>query len=460
MTEDFPEYPPYSIVSGALDHALLTNPFPLQASPPTGGPTSARLGLVVSAPPGDPVRCSKLVVEIPIGTSATSLVDTATGITATPPAGWQQAIASTPSTATVTFTPPGGEFEFDQDGAELAVEGLRVNTTPGNAKIRIVEHVVGQTPTTLDCDITKGPYRPPIPAGSPNRLSARRWAGTGSVSPTPATQVAAGQKVTLTWQHRTGVERRLFTQPLNAAVADPGRDVSLDTRFDSAPLVRPTTFTLRTKVTATGEVMYDTVTVTVDSPTFAGLRLKGPLAGPRDGSAVVFPDAVTVNKGLAVQGTVTARAGLTALGTFEAKQELAATAGITVTGSAEAGGSSTVPGGQVTVAAGTTTTNLTAKGTVKLLTTVARWRNLSAALPDTDVLLLGYVVEGIGMPNLGRVDATVADRIVRTKAKTRSHEADAIFLPIRAGERLTHDSATSGDYVFFAVAVLGRPVSS
>ncbi|MFI9271383.1 hypothetical protein ACIGXM_11810 [Kitasatospora sp. NPDC052896] len=458
MTEEFPEFPAYSIASGALDYASLTTPFPLQVSPPSGDRPPARMDFVVSAPPGDPVRCAKVVMEIPIGTGATSLVETATGITATAPTGWQSAITSTASTATITFTPPGNAFVFDQDGVEIVIDGLRINTEPGNVTIRIAEHLVGEPqPTVVPLFVEKWPYRPPVLAGSPNRFAARRWAGTGSLSPSPATQVTAGQRVTLTWQARGDVERHLFTQPLNDDLGATGRDVSTLTRFDCDPVVRPTTFTLRTKVKATGETMYDTVTVTVDTPTFAGLSLTAPLAAGASGT-VTFPEAVTVTKGLSIDGELTAGAGLTALATFEAKQNLNATTGISVTGSAGAGGTSTVPGGEVT-AAGITTKDLTAKKTVRIFNSVVRISR-PQDFPGTDRLLVGYMVQGVGVPNPGMVTVTVGNREVGARGRSLS-SADSLFLAVRGDEAVTYDPSTiSSTTMFLAWAILGSPTSS
>ncbi|WP_405361982.1 hypothetical protein OG535_29330 [Kitasatospora sp. NBC_00085] len=461
MTTQFPEFPAYSIASGALDYASLTTPFPLQVSPPSGEGPSVRMDFVVSAPPGDPVRCAKIVMEIPIGTTATTLVETATGIAATPPTGWQSAITSTASTATITFTPPGNAFVFDQDGAQLVIDGLRINTEPGEATIQITEYLVGEAqPTAVRLKVEKWPYRLPVLAGSPNRLAARRWAGAGSLSPSPATRITAGQRVTLTWQTRGDVERHVFTQPLDDDLGATGRDVSTLTRFDSDSVVRPTTFTLRTKVKATGETMYDTVTVTVDTPTFAGLSLTAPLTAGASGT-VTFPEAVTVSKGLTVDGAVTAHTGLTALDTFEAKQNLNATAGISVTGSASAGGNSTVPGGGVT-AAGITTKDLTAKKSVKIFSNIVRNANLTSG-PATDRLLVGHMVTASGPA--GMVTVTVGNRQVGARARNSGgvgSGADSLFMPVRADEAaVTYDpSPINSLSVYLAWAVLGTPASS
>ena len=119
------------------------------------------------------------MVEIPVGDSAQSLVETADGITATPPTGWQKQISATDSTASVTLTPPGNAFEFDQDGVEFGLAGLRLNRTPGNVTIRIMEHLATGTPERVPLDITKQPYRPPVPA-------AHRTASRPGGGPAPA----------------------------------------------------------------------------------------------------------------------------------------------------------------------------------------------------------------------------------------------------------------------------------
>ncbi|MYS87728.1 hypothetical protein [Embleya scabrispora] len=124
MSDEFPEHPAHAIVSGLLDYAVLTNPFPRQAGPPTGESTIARLDMVVSAPPGDPVEYARIEIALPIGTGAQSPVDTADGITPLPPDGWEGAVAVTATTATITFTPPGGSFVFDEDGISASIAGL------------------------------------------------------------------------------------------------------------------------------------------------------------------------------------------------------------------------------------------------------------------------------------------------------------------------------------------------
>ncbi|MFI6986577.1 hypothetical protein ACIBSV_49665 [Embleya sp. NPDC050154] len=451
MNDEFPEHPAYAIVSGLLDYAVLTNPFPLQASPPTGDPTIARLDMVASAPPGDPVACSRIEIALPIGTSEQSLVDTADGIRPLPPAGWQGAVASTATTATITFTPPGGSFVFDEDGVAASIAGLRINRAPGNATLRITEHPVA-VKSPIELVLAKQPYRPPVPAGSPNRFSARRWAGPTTLSTTPATQVRAGQQVTLTWQHRTGVQRFLFTRPLNGNVGAPGKDVTQDSRYDSAPVVRPTTFTLRTTVVATGEVMYDTVTVTVDTPTFAELFVSGPLGAGASGT-VTFPDVVTVAGSLTVDGAVTARAGLTSTQTFETRNKLTAQQGITVNGPATAGGTSNVPRGEVQ-AGGITTNRVTAKKTVKIFGSVGKVTSDTGMLPATiggrtDRLLLGYVQRSTTY-QYQSITFKVGAREAGCGVKNNAHIEDAVFLPLRADEQATWK--TSGAIALYSGA--------
>ncbi|MGI5335984.1 hypothetical protein ACQEVS_00585 [Streptomyces sp. CA-181903] len=456
MTTEPPENPTYAIASGALDYAVLTTPFPLQAGPPSGGGPSesvARMNVVVSAPPGDPVACARIVTHIPVGEGATSLVETADGITATPPEGWSQETTVTGNTVSVTFTPPGEEFVFDQDGATLVVDGLRINREPGHATIRFMEHLTGESqPTPVTLPLEKWPYRPPVDAGSPHRFSARRWSADGGLNSSPATEVTAGQRVVLAWQFRDGVERHLFTRPLDADMAGQGQDVSTLSRVDSEPVVRATTFTLRTRDIATGETVYDTVTVTVATPRFAALRVRELAAG--SGGTVTFPEGATVSTGLTVQGTVTANAGLTAGETVKVTSQLVAEQGITVDGEASAGGASTVAGGEV-VAGGITTKDLTAKQTVKMIRFAGR-THTSFSLP-TDALLTGYMIQSDPRANGGRYTVTVGDRQVGAYAHSTHHAADSLFLPIRAGESgvFAASQFVRRDDLYFVVVMFG-----
>lgn len=460
MITESPEYPAYAIASGALDYAVLPTPFPLQASASEGDLSVVRMNIVVSAPPGDPVASTRIVVQIPIGVSPTSLVETADGITATPPPGWRHEIAATETTATVTFVPPGGEFLFDEDGATLIIDRLRINRESGHATVRFLEHLSdAEQPTSVPLPLEKWPYQPPVDAGSPHRFSARRWSAGADLSSSPATQVAAGQPVALAWQFRQGVERHLFTQPLDDDTTGPGRDVSNLSRVDSQPVVRPTTFTLRTKVTATGETTYDTVTVTVATPRFVGLALRELAAG--SAGTVTMPGGATVARRLTVQGAVTANAGLTAGDTFTATSQLVAEQGITVNGSASAVGTSTVAGGEVT-AGGITTQDLTAKQTVKMISGISRTQNATAVGSNTDALLVGYLVE-VFPANSGRVTVTVGDRQVGAYAHRTHHAADALFLPIRAAERgqlATTNHVIQPGSLHFAIARFGGAPAS
>ncbi|MEU0939031.1 hypothetical protein [Embleya sp. NPDC005971] len=460
MTSEFPEHPAHAIVSGLLDYAIVSNPFPLQASAPAGEATIARLDMVVSAPPGDPVTCSRMEIHLPIGDSAQSLVSTADGITTTPPTGWTGTVTSTATaTATVTFTPPGNSFVFDQDGVVASIGGLRINKEPGNAEVRITEHPVAvKSPIVLV--LAKHPHRPPVPAGSPNRFSARRWADD-TLNPSPATEVTAGQKVTLTWQHRPDVERYLFTQPLNSDLAATGHDVTQATRWDSAPLLRPTTFTLRTKVVEAGKTTYeyDTVTVTVDTPTYAELSSSGPIRAGASGT-VAFLDAVAVPGSLTVDGAITARGGLTSEQTFTTEDRLTAPQGITVQGPASAAANSSVPGGEVT-SAGIITKDLTAKKTVKIFGSITNSRTLGNIEPvgrgRTDTLVLGYLKPGTAGAHQ-RATLKVADRQVGC-GSSNVRPASAVFLPLRKGEQATVEvspgTATNPDASKIFVATFG-----
>ncbi|MGA5560620.1 hypothetical protein ACPCUV_05465 [Streptomyces platensis] len=430
--------PAYALGRGALDHALTSAPFPLQASHATAPLNRADLDIVISAAPGEEVLCRGLVIELPMGTTAQDLVESADGISvALSDDFWSSSVESTGTTVRCRLTPQDDGFIFDEDGLTVGLRGLGMNREHGNTYIKVFEDYepLDQNTTTQPVTLffAKVPYRPELESGSPNRFSAHRYSGSGADT-APATLVKAGSTVTLRWQHRQGVERHLFGQYLSADYSAPGIDVSDLSRFDTEPLQRATTFTLRTRDQETDETTYDTVTVQVDSPTLAGLTLTGPLSGHNRTLTLAVP--------VTVAGTLVAQQGLEASGAFHAStavtvtDTLTAGAGATVDGLLQVDGSIEVPG-DVEVQH-VTTGNLTAKKTVKMLGGTRRLGLAGDSLAaESDGLCVAhafYIGSNIGSNFSLHVNGD--QRPMHAQANSRQ-PSQAVFMPMLLGETLT-----------------------
>ncbi|QRX89943.1 polymer-forming cytoskeletal protein [Streptomyces noursei] len=439
--------PAYALGRGGLDHALTSAPFPLQASHTTAPLNRADLDLVISAAPGEEVLCRGLVIELPMGTTAQDLVESADGISITLSDDfWNPSLETTDTAVRCLLTPQDDGFIFDEDGLTVGLRGLGINREHGNTRIRVFEDYEPLEQSTTRQPVTlvfaKAPYRPEIESGSPNRFSVHRYSGSGADT-APATLVTAGSTVTLRWQYRQGVERHLFGQYLTADYSAPGIDVSDLSRFDTEPLVRATTFTLRTRDQETGETTYDTVTVQVDEPTLAGLALTGPLSG-YDGT---FTLAVPVT----VAGELVAQQGLEASRAFHASTAVSVTdtltveAGATVDGTFQADGSIEVLGD--VEAQHITTGNLTAKKTVRMLGGASVPTSPGSSLTaNTDGLFVGSAsVPGWGVRPSFTVQVNDDQRTMRAITDD-GHPSEAVFMPVLRGEKLTASGIDLGNY--------------
>ncbi|MER6305031.1 hypothetical protein [Streptomyces sp. NPDC001657] len=436
--------PAYALGQGALDHALTSAPFPLKASHATAALNRADLDLVISAAPGQEVLCRGLVIELPMGTTAQALVESADGISISLSDDfWSSSLETTETAVRCLLTTEDDGFIFDEDGLTVRLRGLGINREHGNTHIKVFEDYepLGQTSTTQPVTLVfeKAPYTPDNESGSPNRFSAHRYSGSGADT-APATLVKAGSTVTLRWQHRQGVERHLFGQYLTADNSAPGIDVSHLTRIDTEPLQRATTFTLRTRDQDTREMTYDTVTVQVDSPTLAGLTLTGPLSA-RD-------DALTLTGPVRVSERLVAQEGFDAsetvhVSTRVSAQEMTASEGVTVDGPVLVFGAIEVPGD--VEAKHITTSDLMAKRTVRML---GRPQQLPVSdgtdfTAGTDGLYAGHLRDIDNM--FSDVDLTLkvngGQRSVRA-ATDDDRRRDAVFMPLLRGETI---SASGGD---------------
>lgn len=454
MTDDQQPPPPaYTLAEGALDYALTSNPFPLMASGAVGELVRAEMSLVISAAPGHEVLCRALEVRLPRGAdTADALVESADGIEVSPSDDyWEYEVESTASTVSIVLTPKYDGFEFTNESLTVTMRGVGVNRHFGNSRLTIIEDCVplGATeagppgsldvqPTSVTLTVEKVPYRPPADFGTPNRFSAHRAAGSGADG-TPATLVSAGSQVTLRWQPATGVERRLFSQRLTANDNDPGRDVS-DRSVLTTEIVRTTAFTLRTKVIATGQTSYDTVTVQVEDPILAGLTVAGPLT---------VPESLTVRGTLAATGGLTAKqslaveGALTATGAVQASGAMAADQGAEVSGTLSAPGPTVVPG--EVCAQRLETKDLTANTCVKMLKR-GPWIDLSTSEPSFTAPTDGFFAAQLTVRAAQRIDLELKvsgdpGRTYPPSLSVRSlnnpPKEDTVLIPLRRGDTLT-----------------------
>ncbi|AEW92670.1 MULTISPECIES: polymer-forming cytoskeletal protein [Streptomycetaceae] len=445
-TDDELPVPSYVLGQGLLDYALTSTPYPLMASPATGALTRADVTLVVCAAPGEQVLCGELTVELPLGDEAQALVSSADGIEAVPSDSyWTVTVETVTGRVRITLTAAGSGYVFD-DGFLVRLRNLGIARAVGGTWIDVAENAVplggaagtrGGAPVRLEN--AKAPFRPAVEAGSPNRFSAHRYSGSGADT-APATLVAAGSPVTLRWQDRQGVTRRLFGDflPEDAGPHDPreGLDVTDRARLDSAPLLRPAVFTLRTTDTATGAISDESVTVQVDSPTCDGLTLTGPLT-PREGRvAFDITGSFSVNGALSVEGTLGA-GELRATGEATASGPLRTSGGATLDGALTTGGRLRSDG--EVVAGHVSTGDLTAHervqmfGTPETATISSGWK----CSAGTDGLYAGHLTPP--NPYLTAADLEVVVNGVGGERKTaagveRKEEYGALFLPLLRGD--------------------------
>jgi hypothetical protein len=264
-----------------LDYALATDPFPLQASPATGGLAHCVLTVLASNPAADPakqpVTVRGIVITVPIGGAPSALTPDATGIYAVPPGGWTRQ-PNTPA-GVFAFVPPGGSIAVGADPLVFVLAEVQVNRGPGIVEgLTVQEGSGGCRPPhcpTVPLPLVKFPSgwgkvefdaEPPnIDAGARTSL---RWSGP------PAGP--AGATYTLEWATSAGVVNvpRPNQPPLAASGTYPG---------PNDPALTPaatTTFTLTVAEVVAG-VPYSaqvqkTVTVRQPGPTIS--LFKGEIA--------------------------------------------------------------------------------------------------------------------------------------------------------------------------------------
>jgi hypothetical protein len=236
-----------------LDYALATDPFPLQASPTTGGLVSCVLTVLASNPATDPakqpVTVKGIVITVPIGGEQSELTPDATGIYAVPPGGWTRQ-PNTPA-GVFAFVPPGGSIAVGADPLVFVLAEVQVNRVAGVVEgLTVQEGSGGCRPPhcpTVPLPLVKFPsgwgkvefdvVPPDVDAGAATSL---RWSGPAAGP--------AGATYTLEWATSSGVVNvpRPGQPPLAANGTYPG---------SGDPALTPqatTTFTLTVAETVAG----------------------------------------------------------------------------------------------------------------------------------------------------------------------------------------------------------------
>ena len=182
-----------------LRYDLMTDPFPLQASPETGNLNAAQLTVVASNPaPLTPVTLQGLIITLPIGPDSTALTQDAKGIGPVPPAGWTLKETQYPAGAVrYLFYPDKGEGGVKGAGLSFIFNNVELNRQPGTVEVQVLEG-------SRDCMPPDCPMQSLYITKFPN--------GWGQVqlwtNPDPPV-VAPGGSVTLNWAGPDGATYQL-----------------------------------------------------------------------------------------------------------------------------------------------------------------------------------------------------------------------------------------------------------
>jgi hypothetical protein len=423
-----------------LDHAVRTKPDPLEAN--LSGPSVAELGVIVSNGGNFAVRCTAIVIELPVGTRPRDLVATGVGIVATVSTpGWTRTSQNVgPTQARFEFKPTAGEAVITEDPVSFKLTGVPVNSAVGVAYPRITEtSAKGQ-----DTPVTRTGFArlPKFPAGTtatfPVGTNLRVYAGEAPIAGRPpAAIVAQGSKVTVAWNAAQGVVRHLHYRDQDAGI--PITDGQ--TRMVCGPLVRETTFTVQTVSQIGGQtvVRYDAFTVQVDVPeypkaTVANGRFGGSLLG-----STTITSPVAMAKTLTVNHAITAKSTLSITGTV--------TAPAIETASTQFAGTLAVAGAltanNLTAARVTTTKGLTATGRVNIL------KAGNTVLPASGTQT--FTTDGLILANAhDNSDLVLWVRTPLQDFRTwTSEKVGTLIAPVCAGETITWGvDGTGGGYTF------------
>ncbi|MFI6986576.1 hypothetical protein ACIBSV_49660 [Embleya sp. NPDC050154] len=414
-----------------LKHAVHTIPDPLEANL-SGPPSPAQIRVVLTNGGNKAVRCTSIVIELPVGTRPRDLAATGQGIVATATTeGWTAAapdvgadrvrFAFTPSTAAEIITDRAVSFK---------IENVPVNRAVGVAYPRIVE----TSATGADTPVARTGFArlPKFPAGTtatfPVGTNLRVHAGEhASIEGLPpAVSVPHNSKVTVAWNPAPGVVRHLHYR--DQADGTPIPDGH--TTMVCGPLVRETTFTLQTVSQIGGQPVsrYDAFTLQVDEPEYPKTTVaNGRFATLPAGAATRITSPVSITKALTVTETIAAKSTLGITGTVTAPGIKTATtdfAGtLAVTGLLTAS--------NLTAAKVTTTKGLTATGRVDILKAASEPLSASGQRTfSTDGLILANAEANSDL-------ALWVTTPVQTFRTHTSEQVGTLIAPVRAQESVS-----------------------
>ena len=415
-----------------LDHAIRTRPEPLTASA-SGSPVE--LWLTVSTE-FVAVRCTSIVIELPVGNRPRDLVATGDGIEAlalTP--GWSVASEDVgPTRARFEFRPAPEAEVIREDPVSFKLEGVVVNPSVGVAYPSVIETsaTVQETPVPREGFVRL----PKFPAGAtgskPVGTNLRVYAGEESIAGRPpAVRVPYGGKVTVAWNPLRDVVQHLHYEDRDAGTAI--RDGQ--TQLVCGPLHRETTFTMQTVSQVGGQPVnrYDTYTVQVDVPEYPRVTLpNGSLrdvgsAGLRITSPVTTAKTLTVKEAMAASDTATISA-LTAPTVEASTTQFSGTLAVSGTFTAD----------NLTAHTVTTTDGLATTGRVDILK--ATHTPLAASGTQT------FTTDGLILVNVHNRDALEVQ--VTTPSHTfknlSRHKSGTLIAPVKAGQEVTWGANASG----------------
>lgn len=124
-----------------LRYNLTTNPFPLQANAETGTAIRAQMAITATNGSGSDVPLRGLIIQLPVGDGAASLVAHAGGIEAVPPPDWKLAdTVYCTGFARYIFQPGDGEGTLGKDQSLTFVfNEVEANHMPGSVTLTVIE---------------------------------------------------------------------------------------------------------------------------------------------------------------------------------------------------------------------------------------------------------------------------------------------------------------------------------
>ncbi|MGW1143471.1 hypothetical protein ACWD6I_00115 [Streptomyces sp. NPDC002454] len=267
-----------------LDYAIISDPFPLRAAADETTPLST-LQIVVSNGGTETVYCSSIIISIPYGHLAQSLLSDKSGDASAD--GWTiQAVdknsdAALPEGDYAIFeaTKPKGHdnVEVTSTGTAFIFRNCKISTKPGTARIVIREKTTTDpkkwppNPRFATLPLTKYP-RPDVPPEPVQDFHAE-----AADQQQLGQEVGAGEKVVLKWRGPK-LEYKIICGPGAKETVKPDHDETgkNDGRFDytwKGEVYRDTTFQLQYVIAETTHTQ--TTTVNIRNPQLTGLTVTG-----------------------------------------------------------------------------------------------------------------------------------------------------------------------------------------